>query len=97
MFELYFSKETISKLKELKADRGLEKRYKAIQLAFKKIQHNPRHPGLQTHEYHSLIGPNKEKIFESYAENNTPSAYRIFFFYGPVKRAITIVTILPHP
>jgi hypothetical protein len=44
------------------------------------------------------------KIFEAYAQNNTPGAYRVFWHYGPDARgvkgrisAITIVAITPHP
>jgi hypothetical protein len=51
-----------------------------------------------------LTGLSGEKIFEAYAQNNTPGAYRIFWHYGPdeitsKKRApvITIVAITPHP
>ena len=42
---------------------------------------DPRHPGLKTHEFTSLKGPNGEKVFEAYAEQSTPSAYRIFWYY----------------
>ena len=65
---------------------------------------DPRHPGLQTHEFLSLTGSRGEKIFEAYAQNSTPGAYRIFWQYGPdeikgKKRTpvITIVAITPHP
>jgi len=63
-----------------------------------------RHPGLHTHEFLSLTGVNGEKIFEAYAQNNTPDAYRIFWHYGPdeikgEKRTlvITVVAITAHP
>lgn len=39
----------------------------------------------------------KFKIYEAYAENNTPAAYRIFWHYGPDKKKITIIAITPHP
>ena len=97
IFELYFSNEVKEQLKNLKEDKGLAKRYKAVKAAFEKLQQNPRHPSLQTHQYHSLYGPNKEKIFEAYAEQNTPAAYRIFFHYGPGKGVISIMSIKPHP
>jgi hypothetical protein len=58
---------------------------------------NPRHQGLNTHKYSSLKGPNGEEVFEAYAENNTASAYRIFWCYGPGKDVITIIAITPHP
>jgi hypothetical protein len=56
-----------------------------------------RHPGLRTHAYTSLKGPNDEKVFEAYVENNTPAAFRIFWYYGPDKEVITILAITPHP
>ncbi len=45
----------------------------------------------------SLNGANGEEIFEAYAENNTPAAYRIFWYYGPNKKEITILATTPHP
>lgn len=63
------------------------------------LQSNPRHPGLQTHQYHSLEHPYEKggKVFEAYAQNRTPGAYRVFWCYGPDKGQITIITITPHP
>ena len=61
------------------------------------MQANLRHPGLHTHGYGSLKGPNGEKVFEAYVENRTPSAYRVFWHYGPEKNTITVVAITPHP
>jgi len=68
------------------------------------LEVDPRHPGLQTHEFTSLTGVNGEKVFEAYAQNNTPGAYRVFWHYGPdeikgKKRipVITIVAITRHP
>ncbi len=60
---------------------------------------NPRHPSLQTHEYHSIPNPiaANEKVFEAYAQNQTPGAYRVFWCYGPEKKQITIIAITPHP
>lgn len=69
--------------------------YKCIQL----LSANPRHPGLRTHVYHSLENPYElnGKVFEAYAQNRTPGAYRIFWCYGPDKNQITILAITPHP
>jgi len=97
IFELHFSNEAKAQLKNLKENKGLAKRYKAVRAALKKLQQNPRYPSLQTHEFHSLYGPNGEKVFEAYAEQKTPAAYRVFFHYGPEKRAISIISINPHP
>ncbi|MBM5781960.1 MAG: hypothetical protein FJ368_00885 [Pelagibacterales bacterium] len=75
----------------------MAKRYKSVLKALAYLETNPKHPGLNTHKYSSLKGLNGEEIFEAYAENNTPAAYRIFWHYGPNKNMITIVAITPHP
>jgi hypothetical protein len=61
------------------------------------MQTNLRSRGLHTHEYVSLKGPHGEKVFEAYVENNTPAAYRVFWYYGPAQGSITILTVTPHP
>jgi hypothetical protein len=60
---------------------------------------NPRHPGLQTHAYYSLPSPfdPKATVFEAYAQQHTPGAYRIFWCYGPATGEITLIAITPHP
>lgn len=97
MFEFEFTDLAKEQLKNLKQDKGLIKRYKAVLSALAKLQNNPRYPSLNTHTYESFRGLNGEKIFEAYAENNTPAAYRIFFHYGPGKKIVTIYSIQPHP
>jgi hypothetical protein len=56
-------------------------------------------PGLNTHEFTSKKCPHDDKLFESYAENNTPAAYRVFWCYNPPppKDVILVVAITPHP
>jgi hypothetical protein len=61
------------------------------------LQINPCHPSLNTHKYTSLQGESGEEVFEAYAENDTPAAYRIFWNYGPGKKIITIIAITAHP
>jgi hypothetical protein len=60
---------------------------------------NPRHPSLQTHPYDSLEPPKgcSSRVFEAYAQNRTPSAYRVFWCYGPAKGQITIIAVTRHP
>lgn len=60
---------------------------------------NPRHPGLNTHEFSSMENPfdPQAKVFEAYAQNRTPGAYRVFWCYGPDKGELTVVAITPHP
>ncbi len=77
-------------------DEGLFKQvYETVML----LASNPKHPGLQTHAYHSLWHPYdpKQKVFEAYAQNQTPSAYRVFWCYGPGKQQITLIAVAPHP
>jgi hypothetical protein len=68
------------------------------------LEVDPLHLGLHTHEFTSLSGASGEKVFEAYAQNKTPGAYRIFWHYGPdevkgKKRTpvITIIAITRHP
>jgi len=37
------------------------------------------------------------KVWQSYLENRTPAAGRIFWAYGPGKGEITILAVEPHP
>jgi hypothetical protein len=78
--------------------------FEQVRKAIGYLEIDPHHPSLNTHEFTSLTGVNGEKVFEAYAQNNTPGAYRIFWHYGPdelkgKKRTpvITIVAITPHP
>jgi hypothetical protein len=70
----------------------IEGLFKQVYKTVTPLQSNPRHPGLHTHEYHSIENPfnSKQKIFEAYVQNNTPAAYRIFWCYGPEQGQITI-------
>ena len=96
-FSLLFTHQADLDLDALEHDAALAKRLKAVRKALGLLQANPRHPGLNTHKYSSLEGPNGEEIFEAYAENRTPAAYRIFWHYGPGKNIITIIAITAHP
>jgi len=73
------------------------KRYKAVTKTLQFLAGNPRHPSLRTHEFTSLKGPLGEKVFEAFAEQSTPAAYRIFWYYGPGENRITVLAITPHP
>jgi hypothetical protein len=77
-------------------DEGL---FKQVHKCVSLLAENPRHPGLHTHEYHSLTHPfhPQEKVFEAYVQNRTPGAYRVFWCYGPDAGQITVLAITPHP
>ncbi|MDR1431105.1 MAG: hypothetical protein LBI99_03170 [Propionibacteriaceae bacterium] len=51
---------------------------------------------LQSHRYQSLAGPKGEALWESYIENDTPSAWRLWWCYDSEPDTITLVTIGPH-
>ena len=97
MFEIYLADHARQQLNTLRADEGLIKRYKAVVKTVRLLSDNPRHPGLSTHEFITLKGPMGEKVFEAYAEQKTPAAYRVFWYYGPGNNQITVIAITPHP
>lgn len=97
MFELRFTPEAQRSLSEMEHDASAKKRLNAVRRALGYLQKNPRHPSLHTHKFDSLRGPHGEEVFEAYAENKTPTAYRIFWCYGPAQKLITVIAITPHP
>ena len=95
MFEIHLG---IPEMEELWND--LQKKQKLrrqMGKAMALLSGNPRHPGLHSHEISSLTARYGQKVWESYLENDTPKAGRIFWCYGPGKGDITIVGLEPHP
>jgi len=80
-----------------KLDRDEEKFFKKLVKVLGYLQDNPRHNSLSSHEIDDLSRKYCMKIFESYLENRTPAAGRIFWSYGPEKGDITLLAIEPHP
>ena len=96
-FEILLTKQALEDLDDLVTDKSKAKQLKGVRKTLAYLQINPRHPSLNTHKYTSINGPCGEEIFEAYAENRTPAAYRIFWYYGPQKKQITVVAITNHP
>ncbi|MGA7873747.1 MAG: hypothetical protein WCA22_22900 [Candidatus Binatus sp.] len=96
-FRLVFTPSARDALALLSKDPGAGKRLRAVQKTLGLLEMNPRHPSLNTHEYSKLSGPQGQKVFEAYAENRTPAAFRVFFCYGPKTGQMTILAITPHP
>lgn len=94
-FELLYTPTASGQYDALEHSRS--KQFKAIDKALDFLAANPRHPGLRSHKYESMKGPGGCDIWESYAENNAPGAYRIFWHYGPGSGKISIVAIVQHP
>lgn len=86
-----------NKVKTGKANKKEEKLYKLVGKAMYLLSQNPRYPGLQSHEITSLSTRYGMKVWESYLENMTPAAGRIFWVYGPGQGDITIIGLEPHP
>ena len=68
------------------------------------LETDTKHPGLRAHKFTSMKGAGGEEVFEAYAQNNTPGAYRVFWHYGPDETAgkkripvISIPAVTPHP
>jgi mRNA-degrading endonuclease RelE of RelBE toxin-antitoxin system len=94
-FSLEFQPEAKAALLEIERDN--QKKYRKVLKTLGLMQTNLRHPGLNTHKYNEYKGPKGEDIFESYVENRTPGAFRVFWYYGSQKGVITVVAITPHP
>ena len=92
-----FWNELSSKVKSGTANKDEVKLYNKLGKAMKLISQNPRHPGLETHEISSLSKRYGEKVWQSYLENKTPAAGRLFWSYGPERGDITIIGLEPHP
>jgi hypothetical protein len=94
------AKETLQALE--KGDANDTAKLQKIRRALARLEHNPRHPGLASHPYESFPVDRDVKVWDSYVENKTPSAWRIFWHYGPNEPdvelpIITVLAITPHP
>lgn len=65
--------------------------------ALKLLSENPRHPSLKTHDIEALSDRYGERVWQSYLENKTSGAMRMYWVYGPDDQSITIIGLEPHP
>jgi hypothetical protein len=75
------------------------RKHKKVLKALRFLRDNPAHPGLGVHKWEILKGeaPDGGDVWTAYVENNTPSAWRIFFFYDSRDPGLIYVTsIEPH-
>jgi len=96
-FAIFLTDSARTALEQLERDAGLSKRLKAVRKTLALLESNPRHPSLHSHKFQSLQGPKGEDVFEVYAEQATPAAYRVFWCYGPKKGQITVIAVTSHP
>ena len=97
IFSVYFTPMARKQLARLKSNPAYSKQYKAVQKTLGFMSTNLRHPSLNTNKFHTVQHFKVKQVFESYAENNTPVAFRVFWSYGPEKDEITVVSITSHP
>ena len=70
------------------------RKYKKVKKALRFLKDNPAHPGLNVHKWDMLKGkaPDGGDMWTAYAENDTPSAWRLFFFYDSRDPGLIYVT-----
>jgi len=95
-FKLQFSEEAKLRLVELEQDKSKKGLLKQLRKVLGFMETNLKHPSLNSHKF-SGIPCKLGEVFETYAQNNTPGAYRVFWAYGPGKRELYILDITPHP
>ena len=71
--------------------------FKKLGNALHKLSVDPKYPGLKSHEIDALTNRYGIKVWESYLENKTLGAMRIFWIYGPDREDVTIIGLEPHP
>lgn len=95
--ELRFTGEAAKVLRDLANSLNYSVKLKKVRKTLALLEQHQRHPGLNSHKYQSVKSVDGSDLWESYVENHTPGAWRIFWIYGPGAGHITIVTIGPHP
>lgn len=71
--------------------------YKKWGKAMKLLSQDPFYPGLHTHEIEELSKRYRQKVWQSYLENKTSRAMRMYWVYGPGRGDITVIGLEPHP
>lgn len=93
-FHVVLTDEATAELKRLKK-RDIVRARKVASALKKLREHGPSYPSLNSHKIDSIAGPYGE-TWESYIENHTPRAWRIFWNYGPSTGRITVFLIREH-
>ncbi len=96
-FELLWTEQADEQFLELKRNGPQDKFIKVCKTLENLTQHGPKYPGLRSHKYKSIKGPSGEDVWESYVENRTAGAWRIWWMYGPRPDVITLIKIGKHP
>ncbi|MDR1237580.1 MAG: hypothetical protein LBK28_04990 [Propionibacteriaceae bacterium] len=96
-FTLFYTPEFKTVLTRIQQDDPVK--YRKILKTLKLLRDvGPSYPSLQSHGYTSFTGPDGENVWESYVENRTPSAWRVFWCYAAdATDTIVMVSAGPHP
>ncbi len=94
--KLRFSEEAKLRLKLLEENKSKKGVLKQVRKVLGLMETNLKHPFLNTHKFYG-ISCKLGEVFETYAQNKTPGAFRIFWVYGPGKEELYILYITPHP
>jgi hypothetical protein len=103
--KLRFTPGADEQLQLTKSDPRLAAVLKQVRKALGYLETDLRVKSLQTHKHDALSKRYKKEVFEAYAQQKTPAAYRVFWHYGPDEidkdgnpiPGITLVAITPHP
>lgn len=103
-YELRFAPAAADALAQLAAGgNATVTRLKKVRKALGLLQADPLYPGLHSHQYQHFPGLEKGKVWDSYVENRTAGAWRIYWTYGPNETrdgkeipVITVLVIGPH-
>jgi hypothetical protein len=103
--ELRFKPTAEAQYNRIQQDPALKGLLKQVRKTLGYLETNLRAKCLQTHKYESLTKRYGKEVFEAYIQQDTPAAYRVFWYYGPDETdkkgkripIVTIVAITPHP
>jgi hypothetical protein len=96
-FRLVPTREAGENLRSLETDPSLRTQLKAVRKALGYMETNLRHPGLNTHKHSEMSRQHGFEVFESYAQQHTSGAYRIFWRYGSRREEIVVLAIVRRP
>jgi hypothetical protein len=98
-----FFEDLLKRAKNNTLDNNEKKLFKKLTKAMSFLSADPMHNSLNSHEIEDLSRRYSKKagteirVWQSYLENHTPSAGRIYWVYGPVRGVITLIGLEPHP
>ncbi|MGW0436410.1 hypothetical protein ACWDV4_28160 [Micromonospora sp. NPDC003197] len=103
-YELRFAPAAAEAIKKLTAGGQANViKLKKVRKALGLLQKDPMYPGLHSHLYQHFPALEKGKVWDSYVENRTAGAWRIYWMYGPNEvrdgeeiAVITVLVIGPH-